>query len=62
MRSVTVPANEAQARAAIYDFLAGVLSSRPTQGNVSRVCQMAGELGVGCSDNFSLSDLNRESL
>jgi TorA maturation chaperone TorD len=62
MSSASVTASEPQAKASIYAFLAEVFSSSPTPDSVRGVRQMAEALGIPCSDEPSLSDLDREYM
>lgn len=62
MWSTSVTAQEAQARADIYSFLAAVFTSHPSEESVRGIHAMASTLGVPCSNGFSLDELDREYM
>jgi len=53
---------EARARAAIFGFLAEVLSSPPTQQALSALGALAQELGVTCDTGLSLGEVGQEYM
>ena len=62
MNSANETSSEAQAKARIFGFLAGVFRSHPTSDTVRALCEMAAELGVACPNGFSLSELDQEYM
>ena len=62
MYSIAIAADEAQAKARIYSFLAGLFSSHPTSDAVRALEQIAAELGIDCPRGLSLDDLEREYM
>ena len=58
----TIATSEAQAKARICGFLAGVFRSHPTDDSVRTLREMAAELGVACPNGFSLSELDQEYM
>ena len=58
----TIATSEAQAKAKILGFLAGVFRSHPTDESVRALREMAVELGVACPNGFSLSELDQEYM
>ena len=57
-----IATSEAQAKAKIFGFLAGVFRSHPTDDSVRALREMAAEMGVACPNGFSLSELDQEYM
>jgi len=58
----TVDAADARARANVYAFLASLFHSRPTEGSVRAVREMAGGLEIEDPGPMVLDDLEREYM
>jgi TorA maturation chaperone TorD len=53
---------EVRAQSEIFGFLAEVLSSRPTDRALSALGAMAAELGIPCTSDLPLSEVDREYI
>jgi TorA maturation chaperone TorD len=62
MNSAMATSGEAQAKAKIFGFLAGVFRSHPTEDSVRALREMAAELGVACPDGFPIGELDQEYM
>jgi TorA maturation chaperone TorD len=62
MNSAIASFGEAQAKAKIFGFLAGVFRSHPTDDSVRALREMAAELWVAFPNGFSLSELDQEYM